>query len=118
METEFDSTFTSGQLEIFEVAPSGKLSPAGDAKLSLFVPLTISSEQTTSAFVWFQPKSRDFMFEGSKYLCRGKLIVTSGKEKQTVALQTFGFKIEPEEADALNQKMQKNILLPVEVQRQ
>ena len=116
-ETKLDSTFISGQLAIFNVAPSGKLTSDGDSKLSLFVPLTVSAGQTTSSIVWFQPRSRDFVFEGSAYRCSGELIVFSGKKRQEIELRQFGFAIDQDEADALNQRMQRNVLLPVKLDR-
>jgi len=117
-ESKLDSVFSSKDLEIFNVAPSGKLNPAGDLKLSLFVPLTVSAGQTTSAMVWFQPRSRDFLFEGSSYRCSADLIVLSGDKMQKIALRPFRFVIDQDEADALNQSLQKNVLLPVKLERQ
>jgi hypothetical protein len=113
-----DSVFTSGQLDIFNVANSGKLTTAGDVKLTLFVPLTVGPGQSTSALVWFQPRSRDFLFESSIYRCTGKLIVFSGKDKNETAIPHFAFAIDQDQADALNQQMQRNVLLPIKMDRQ
>jgi hypothetical protein len=112
-ETTFYGAFTSGQLEIFSVAESGKLAAAngGDLKLSLFAPVTVSPGQTASAIVWFQPQARDFVFEAGKYRCSGKLIVFSGKDTQETMLEPFSIEVEPSEANAMNKNSQKNVLL-------
>jgi hypothetical protein len=116
-ETTFENVFVSGQLENLRVLPSGRLDATGDSRLSLFAPLTVSAGQTTSALVWFQPRSHDFVFDGSTYECRGELKVWSGRNMEITQLPAFSFTLAPYEADALNKEGQKNVLLPVNIKR-
>jgi hypothetical protein len=116
-ETQFESVFVSRQPENLKILPSGKLETTGDAQLSLFAPLSVSAGQTTSALVWFQPKSpATFAFDGEAYLCKGELEVWSGRKKEIEPVLPFAFTLTQYEADALNKKDQRNVLLPIRIQ--
>jgi hypothetical protein len=126
--TGFESVFVSRQSENLRILPSGKVEVTGDAQLSLFSPITVSAGQTVSALVWFQPKKEPtqvgiyssppkFAFDPATYECEGKLSVWSGSKLQMAQLLPFRFTLEQYEADAMNQKDQKNVLLPIRIQR-